>query len=74
MYLCLVSHVRLSAIAWTVAHQAPLSVRFSGQECWSGLPFRPPWDLPAPEIEPESLVSFALAGRLPLAPPALRGE
>ena len=37
---------------WTAAHQAPLSVGFSRQECWSGLPFPSPWDLPDPGIEP----------------------
>ena len=35
---------------WTVAHQAPLSMRFSRQEYWSGLPFTFPWDLPNREI------------------------
>ena len=39
---------------WTVAHQAPLSVGFSGQEYWSELPFPSPGDLPDPEIEPGS--------------------
>ena len=39
---------------WTIAHQAPLSMRFSSQEYWSGLPFPSPEDLPDPEIEPES--------------------
>ena len=41
-----------SAIPWTVAHQAPLSVGFSRQEVWSGLPFPSPGDLPDPGIEP----------------------
>ena len=35
---------------------------FSRQECWSGLPFPPPGDLPDPGIEPESPVSLVLAG------------
>ena len=48
---------------WTVAHQAPLSMGFSRQEYWSGLPFLPPRDLPDPGIKPESLVFLALAGR-----------
>ena len=48
---------------WTVAHQAPLSMEFSRQEHWSGLPFPPPGDLPDPGIEPMSLKSPALAGR-----------
>ena len=42
---------------------APLSVRFSRQEYWSGLPFPPPGALLDPGIEPEPLVSPALAGR-----------
>ena len=47
---------------WTVAHQAPLSMGFSRQEYWSGLPCLCPGDLPNPGIEPVSLMSFALAG------------
>ena len=39
---------------WNVAHQAPLSMEFSRQECWSGLPFPPPGYLPYPGIEPWS--------------------
>ena len=39
---------------WTVAHQAPLSMGFSRQECWSGLPFPSPGDLPDAGIKPES--------------------
>ena len=38
----------------TVARQAPLSMGFSRQEYWSGLPFTSPGDLPSPEIEPRS--------------------
>ena len=48
---------------WTVAHQAPLSMGFSRQEYWSGLPFPPPEDLPHPGIELVSLTSPALAAR-----------
>ena len=55
------SHVQLFATPWTVARQAPLSMEFSGQDHWSGLPFPTPGDLPNPEIEP---MSPALAGRL----------
>ena len=40
--------------SWTVAHQAPLSVRFSRQEYWSGLPFPSPADLSHSGIEPGS--------------------
>ena len=41
---------------WTVAHQAPLSIGFSRQEYWSGLPFPSPGNLPYPGIEPGSPV------------------
>ena len=44
------SHVQLFVTPWTVAHQAPLSMEFSRQEYWSGLPFSPPGDLPNPGI------------------------
>ena len=43
-----------SAIPWTVAHQAPLSLEFSRQEYWSGLPFLSAGDLPDSGIEPAS--------------------
>ena len=46
------NRVRLFATLWTVAHQAPLSMGFSRQEYWSGLPFPSPGDLPDPGIEP----------------------
>ena len=46
--------IRLFATPWTVAHQAPLSIGFSRQEFWSGLPFPPPEDLPNPGIKPKS--------------------
>ena len=49
------SRVQLSATPWTVARQAPLSMGFSRQENWSGLPFPPPGDLPDPGIELASL-------------------
>ena len=51
-----------SATPWTVAHQAPLSMGFSQQEYWSGLPCPPPGGLSHPGIEPEPLMSPALAG------------
>ena len=47
---------------WTVARQAPLSMGFSRQEYWSGLPFSSSGDLSNPRIEPTSLMSLALAG------------
>ena len=48
------SGVQLFATPWTVAYQAPLSMGFSRQEYWSGLPFPSPGDLPDPGIEPRS--------------------
>ena len=48
------SRVWLFATPWTVAHQAPPSMGFSGQEYWSGLPFTSPGDFPDPGIEPSS--------------------
>ena len=57
------SHVRFFMTLWTVASQVPLSMEFSGQEYWSGLPFPPPGNLPNPGIEPTSLMSPALTGR-----------
>ena len=47
----LLSCVRLFATPWTVSYQAPLSMEFSRQEYWSGLPFPSPGDLPDPGIE-----------------------
>ena len=56
------SRVQLFATLWTVAHQDPLSVGFSRQEYWSGLPCPPEGDFPDPWIEPASFRSPALAG------------
>ena len=59
-----VSHfncVQLFATLWTVADQAPLSMRFSRQEYWSGLPCPPPGDHPNSGIKHTSPVSSALA-------------
>ena len=50
------------ATPWPVAHQAPLSMGFSRQGCWGGLPGPPPGDLRDPGIEQESLLSPALTG------------
>ena len=57
------SRVRLCATPRTVARQAPLSMGFSKQDYWSGLPCSPPGDLPDPGTEPVSLTSPASAGR-----------
>ena len=59
--MCVLSHIRLFATQWTVAHQAPLE--FSRQEYWSGLPFPTPGDLSEPGNKTASLASPALAGR-----------
>ena len=48
------SSVRLFATPWTIAYQAPPSMGFSRQECWSGLPFPSPGDLPDLGIKPRS--------------------
>ena len=61
------SCVQLFATPWTVAYQAPPSMGFSRQECWSGLPFPSPGDLPDPGIEPGSPALRAVA--LPSEPP-----
>ena len=50
------SRVQLFVIPWVVAYQAPLSMGFSRQGYWSGLPFPSPGDLPDPGIEPGSPV------------------
>ena len=60
--LNLFSHVRLFVTPWTTARQAPLSMGFSRQEYWSGLPCPPPGDLPDPGIESASLMFTSLAG------------
>ena len=57
------SHVRLFAALQTVAHLAPLSLGFSRQDYWSGLPCPPPGDLPNSGTEPTSLMSPVPAGR-----------
>ena len=61
------SRVQLFVTPWTINYQAPLTMGFSRQECWIGLPFPPPGDLPNPGIE---LRSPALqADALPSEPP-----
>ena len=63
------SHVRLLATLWTIAFQAPLSIRFSGREYWSGLSCPPLEDLPQPGMETLSLISLiSCIGSLPLLP------
>ena len=64
------SHVWLFATPWTVTHQALLSMGFPRQECWSGLPFSSPGDLPDSVIEPRSpaLQADSLVSELPGKP------
>ena len=54
LHTCMLSHVHLSATLWAAVCQAPLSMGFSRQEHWSGLPFPPSGDLPDPGTEPVS--------------------
>jgi len=56
------SHVQLFVTLWTKARQVPLSMEFSRQEYWSGLPFPTPGNLPNLGIKPTSPASPALAG------------
>ena len=65
------SCVQLCVTPWTVACQAPLSMEFSRQEEWSGLPCPPAGDLANSGIETSSLTSNLhwQVGSLPLAPP-----
>ena len=61
------SVIRLDAVcreAWTIAHQAPLSIGFPRQEYWSGLPFPPPGDLPMQGPNPRVSHISCTAGRL----------
>jgi len=71
-YLCH-SVMSNSATPWSIAHQAPLSMGFSRQEYWSGLPFPSPGDLPNPGIKPRSptLQADALTSEPPGKPPHL---
>ena len=70
MYSQLLSCVQFFETPWTAAHQAPLSMEFSRQKYWSGLPFPPPGDLPDPGIEPGSPASPSPASTfLPTVPP-----
>ena len=68
----LLSHVQLFAIPWTVAHESPLSVEFSRQEDWSGLPFPSPGDLPdlGMELESPTLRADSLSSKPPGKPAA----
>ena len=65
--LALKSCLTLCHTPWTVAHKSPLSMGFSRQEYWSGLPWPPPGDLPNPGIE--SMSPELQVDSLPLEPP-----
>ena len=67
MCVCELSCIGLLLTPWTAAHQGPLSLGFSREEYWSGLPFPPPGDRPDPRIEPTS--PALQVGSLSLAPP-----
>ena len=68
LLLCqLLGRVWLFGTPWTIAHQPPLSMGFSRQQYWSGLPFLSPGDLPDPGIKPGCLA--LQADSLPSKPP-----
>ena len=70
MHLCQVaSVVSDSAPLWTVARQVSLSIGFSRQEHWSGLPSPPAGDLPHPGMEPKSPALQVDTGKAPQSPP-----
>ena len=65
--ICMISRVWPFLTLWTVAHQVPLSMGFSRQEYWSGLPFPPPGDLLNSGVKPES--SALVGGFFTTEPP-----
>ena len=67
MNVLAVSCVRLSVTPWTITHKAPLSMEFSMQQYWSGLPFPSPGNLPNQGIKPGS--PALKADSLPSQPP-----
>ena len=70
----LLSHVRPLATLWIAAYQDPLSMGFSRQEYWSGLPFPPPGYLPDPGIKSAYPAPPALASKFfTTEPPGRRG-
>ena len=69
MFVCMLIHIDFFVTPCTVAHQASLSMKFSRQEYWRGVPFPPPGDLSNPGVEPASLASLTLEGRFFTAAP-----
>ena len=64
------SHIRLFVTPWTVTHQAPLSMGFSSQECWSGLPCPPSRESFPPRDQTRASCDYCIAGNsLPLSHP-----
>ena len=63
------SHVQFFATPWTVVHQASLSMEFSSQEYWNGLPFPSPGNLLDPGTEPRSLIRRFFTTEPPEKPP-----
>ena len=59
--------IQLFVTQWTAARQAPLSMGFSRQEYWSGLPFPSPGDFPDPGIESKSVSPALQVNSLPLS-------
>jgi len=72
MKVKVVSRVQLFVTPWTVAHQVPLSMGFSRQEYWSGLPFPSPEDLPSPGFKSRS--PALQVDSLPSEPPGKPSE
>ena len=71
VFICLLrlsSHVRLFETLWSLAHRVPVSMGFSRQEYWSGLPCPPPGELPDAGVKHVSLTS-PQASSLPPTPP-----
>ena len=66
---CMLNRIHFFVTPCTVAQQASLSMEFSGQEYWRGVPFPPPGDLSNPGVEPASLASPTLEGRFFTAAP-----
>ena len=71
----MLSGVQLFETLWPIVHQAPLSMEFSRQKYWCGLPFPPPGNLPDPGIEPRSpaMQADALPSETP-GKPSMEGE
>ena len=69
MSVCMLSHVQHFAIPWTVAYHVPLSMGFSRQEYWNGLPYPPPEDLLNAGFEFTSVSPELTGGFFTIEPP-----